>query len=109
AFNRLKQILTSAERWGELEQLYDRAAQGTTDERDRIELLNEVALIAEEIMGDAAKAIGYYERILVLDPLYVAALDALEKLYEREGRWKDLGALLEKRLDGATPDEGVDI
>ena len=109
AFNRLKQILTSAERWAELEELYEKAAKGTTDERDRIELLNEVALIAEEIMGDAAKAIGYYERILALDPVYVAALDALEKLYEREERWKDLAALLEKRLAMATADEALDI
>jgi tetratricopeptide (TPR) repeat protein len=109
AFNRLKQILTSSERWSELEELYDRAAKSTTDEKDRIELLNEVALIAEEIIGDAAKAIGYYERILVLDPLYTAALDSLEKLYEREERWKDLAALLEGRLDTATQQEAVDI
>ncbi len=109
AFNRLKQILTSSERWGELEELYDRAAKGTTDERDRIELLNEVALIAEEIIGDAAKAISYYERILSLDPLYVPALDALEKLYEREERWKDLAALLERRLGSATEQESIDI
>ena len=109
AFNRLKQILTSAERWSELEELYEKAAQGTTDEKDRIELLNEVALISEEIIGDAAKAIGYYERILALDPVYVAALDALEKLYEREERWADLAILLEKRLGMATEDEALDI
>jgi tetratricopeptide (TPR) repeat protein len=109
AFNRLKQILTSAERWAELEELYEKAAQGTTDGRDRIELLNEVALIAEEIMGDAAKAIGYYERILALDPVYVAALDAVEKLYEREERWKDLALLLERRLEMSSSEEALDI
>src|SRR6185369_3464778 len=109
SFNRLKQILTSAERWSELEELYEKAAKGTTDEKDRIELLNEVALISEEIIGDATKAIAYYERILSLDPLYVAALDALEKLYEREERWADLAGLLEKRLTMATDDESLDI
>lgn len=109
SFARLKQILTSSERWGELEDLYDRAAKGTTDQQERIELLNEVALIAEEIIGDASKAIGYYERILALDPFYTAALDALEKLYEREGRWQDLAALLERRLETATQQESVDI
>jgi tetratricopeptide (TPR) repeat protein len=109
AFSRLKQILTSAERWAELEALYERAVQGTTDEKDRISLLNEVALIAEEIIGDAAKSIAYYERILALDPVYVAALDALEKLYEREERWADLAALLEKRLSMATDEETLDI
>ena len=109
AFARLKQILTSAERWGELEEMYDRAAKGTTDERIRIELLNEVALIAEEIIGDAGKAIGYYERILALDPLYPAAIDSLEKLYEREERWNDLAALLERRLETATQEESIDV
>ncbi|HEY4118588.1 MAG TPA: tetratricopeptide repeat protein [Byssovorax sp.] len=109
AFARLKQILTAAERWGELEDLYDRAAKSTADERDRIELLNEVALIAEEIIGDPAKAIGYYERILALDPQYVAALDALEKLYEREERWKDLATLLEQRLETAEGQDVIDI
>ena len=31
AFARLKQILTSAEKWGELESLYAQAVKGTTD------------------------------------------------------------------------------
>src|SRR5262249_55224169 len=44
-----------------------------------------------------------------LDAVYVAALDALEKLYEREERWKDLAGLLEKRLGMATSDEALDI
>lgn len=109
AFNRLKQILTNSERWGELEELYDKAAKATTDQIDRIELLNEVALIAEEIIGDAGKAIGYYERILALDNLHTPSLDSLEKLYERESRWQDLAALLERRLSTATEEEGVDI
>ncbi len=109
AFGRLKQILTSAERWGELEALYEKAARGTHDVKDRIELLNEVALIAEEIIQDPAKAIGYYERLLALDPLYVPALDALEKLYEREARDKQLAALLEKRLGMCTDEQSLDI
>ena len=58
---------------------------------------------------DAAKAIGYYERILELDPFYTAALDSLEKLYEREGRFRDLAALLEQRLKTATEAESVEI
>jgi len=109
AFSRLKMILTNSERWGELEALYDKAAQGTPDQSTRIELLNDVAVIAEEIMNDAAKAIRYYERILTLESLYVPALDALERLYEREGRWKDLAALLERRLETSTDEESADI
>ncbi len=109
AFGRLKQILTASERWGDLEALYERAITGTTDEKERIELLNQIALVAEDIIGDAGKAIGYYERVLAVDPLFTTALDSLEKLYEREERWADLAALLERRLETATTQEAVDI
>lgn len=109
AFERLKQILTSAERWGELEDLFDQAAQGAEDPTQKIALLNEVALIAEEVIGMPPKAITYHERILEIDPLHVTSLDALEKLYEDEERYGDLAALLERRLDTAIEEEAVDI
>ena len=92
-----------------LEALYEKAAKGTSNDAVRIELLNEVALIAEEIIQNASKAIAYYERILAINPLYVPALDALEKLYEREGRHKQLAGLLEKRLHMSNDDESLDI
>jgi tetratricopeptide (TPR) repeat protein len=109
AFERLKQILTSAERWGELEELFDQAAQGAEDPIQKIALLNEVALISEEVIGSPQKSISYHERILAIDPSYVSSLDALEKLYEDEERYGDLAALLERRLETAIDEEAVDI
>ncbi|NUP12755.1 MAG: hypothetical protein HOW73_42485 [Polyangiaceae bacterium] len=109
AFERLKQILTGAERWGELEELFDQAAQGAEEPAQKIALLNEVAMIAEEVIGMPPKAIAYHERILEIDPLYVSSLDALEKLYEDEERYGDLAALLERRLETAIEEEAVDI
>lgn len=109
AFERLKQILTASERWSELEELFEQAAQTATDRAQKISLLGEVALVAEEIMGDPTKAIRYHERILAIDPLHVASLDTLEKLYEDEERFVELGELLERRLESAIDDEAVDI
>lgn len=109
AFDRLKQILTSAERWGELEELFDQAAKSAEDPATKINLLNEVAMIAEEVIGNPQKAIFYHERILEIDSLHAASLDALEKLYEDEERYGDLAALLERRLETAIDDEAVDI
>jgi golgin subfamily B member 1 len=109
AFDRLKQILTSAERWGELEELFDQAARAAADAPTKINLLNEVAMIAEEVIGNPQKAIFYHERILEIDSLHAASLDALEKLYEDEERYGDLAALLERRLETAIDDEAVDI
>lgn len=109
AFARLKQILTGSERWGELEELYDRAAESATDDAAKVELLHEVAVIAEDVIGDTKRAIGYYESIVGIDATHVPALDALEKLYEAEERWNDLADLLEQRLTTASDEDALDI
>ena len=103
AFERLKQILNSVERWGELELLYQRALGTSEQPAARAELLQEVAIVAEEMIGNDGKAIGYYEQILEIDSLHEAAMAALERLYGRQGQHAQLAVLLERRLE-ATPD-----
>lgn len=98
AFVRLKQILTTRERWMDLEALYERVLGGTEDANRRADLLNEVAIIAEEITGDQNKAIHYYERILELEPGHDQAIYALDKLYASQERWQNLADLLQRRI-----------
>lgn len=107
AFARLKQILTTRERWADLEALYERSIAATDDVPRRIDLLAEVALVAEDITGDRAKAIGYYERIAALEPQNDLAVRALDKLYASESRFRDLATLLRKRLEAATGHDAV--
>jgi tetratricopeptide (TPR) repeat protein len=109
AFTRLKQILTGAERWAELEALYDRAAAATDDIALKTEMLSEVALVCEEIIEDPAKATRYYERILEVDPTFDAALVALDRLYDQQGRHSELAALLERRLGSALGEASLDM
>ncbi len=105
AFVRLKQILTTRERWPELEALYARAVTAATEPVRKTELLAEVALITEEITGERGKALQYYERILELDPLHEQAIRALDTLYVAEQRWDRLAELLKRRLGVATTEE----
>jgi golgin subfamily B member 1 len=109
AFQRLKDILTAAERWSDLEALYDRASSATNDLSRRAEMLVEVALICEEIIEDPEKATRYYERILEVDPLHEVSVRALDRLYVRQGKDKQLAALLEKRLEAAAGDEAFEL
>lgn len=109
AFQRLKDILTAAERWSELEALYDRAARATDDLARRVEMLVEVALICEEITEDAPKATSYYERILEIDPVHDGAIRALDRLYLKQGKSRELAALLERRLETAVGDEAFEL
>ncbi|MGC4094944.1 MAG: tetratricopeptide repeat protein [Polyangiaceae bacterium] len=109
AFQRLKDILTGAERWSELEALYDRASGATPDQERRIEMLVEVALICEEIIEDPAKATRYYERIVESDPLHDGAVRALDRLYVRQGKDRELSTLIERRLDTALGEEAFEL
>jgi tetratricopeptide (TPR) repeat protein len=104
AFVRLKQILTSTERWARLEELYERVAAATPDEARRVELYGEVALVCEEITGDWERAISYYERILRSDPHHERALRSLDALYQAHQRPRELAALLDRRLAGDPED-----
>ena len=109
AFQRLKQILTTREQWNELGDLYERVVAATPEPARRAELLAEVALVAEEITGDRAKAIAYYERILELDAVHEQTVRSLDSLYAAEQRWDRLAHLLERRLQTAVGDERLDL
>lgn len=104
AFGRLKEILTGAERWGELEALYEQATARVEDPIRKADLFAEVALIAEEIIDDPAKAAEYHERILALDPLQAGSLEALDRLYSRLGHKERLAQVVERRLELASGD-----
>ncbi len=105
AFARVKQVLTSTEKWQALEELYDRVVTAAPDDARRVELLAEVALVCEEITQETAKAIQYYERILGIDPLHEQAVRSLDSLYQAENRPRELAALLERRREAAIESE----
>ncbi len=105
AFSRLKHILTTRERWEDLQDLYERMVLRTDDPPRQAELLTEAALIAEEITQDRKRAIAFYEKILVVSPGHEQATLALDKLYPKEAEWKKLGDLLARRIaDGGISD-----
>lgn len=105
AFSKLKQILTSAERWDELRSLYDQTIDVLPDDQAKIEALAEVAMVCEEFMNDANAATGYYERIRKLSPHNEVALEALDRLWSASDRTRDLAELLEQRLQLASGDQ----
>ncbi|HEX2733423.1 MAG TPA: tetratricopeptide repeat protein [Polyangiaceae bacterium] len=104
AFAKLKQILTSAERWDELRSLYDQTIVVLTDSNAKIEALAEVAMVCEEFMDDPKAATGYFEQIRALNPDSELALEALDRLWSASERTQDLASLLEHRLQLAHGD-----
>lgn len=78
-----------------------------TDIDDRVSAMVEAAAILSA-RGRVAEAIDLWEQVLGRAPERRDAVDALEALYRRDGRWYELVELYERRLGFATTmDEAV--
>jgi tetratricopeptide (TPR) repeat protein len=97
AFDRLKLAYNLAERYDDLFTLYDEAIARATDPAARRDLLEDAALAAKDLISDSARAIRYYEELLALRH-DARTRAALERLYERHGRHRELTVLLTAEL-----------
>src|SRR5208282_3180398 len=104
AFDRLKLLLDSAERWDDLFTLYDRALDKATPKK-RAALLEEAAQTAKDFADRPDRAIQYLEQLHELKPGDPKLVGSLERLYERQGRHRELVSLLVTRLPSFKRDE----
>ncbi|APR77772.1 Exonuclease SbcC [Minicystis rosea] len=98
AFERLSMQLTVDRRWDALLGLYDKVIAATESAARRVELYGEAAQIAKDLAGDADRAIGYLAALSRLSPSDGQISGSLERLLEREGRWRELVDLWRSRL-----------
>ena len=99
AFLALKELYTDTERWDDLQMLYRNRIAETMDADAKRELLLQVCFLFEEILDDPQLAIRSYQEVLELDPDHTPSRSALNNLYRRTERWRDLVALLRQDLD----------
>ncbi len=106
AFDRLKLVLDSAERWDELFALYDRALESASGAK-RTTLLEDAAQTAKDFADRPDRAIQYIEQLHELRPTDTKLASALERLYERQDRHRELVALLSARLPSLKRDDAA--
>ncbi|MCA9553506.1 MAG: tetratricopeptide repeat protein [Myxococcales bacterium] len=75
--------------------------EGASDDRERLRHKLRMAQIAQEGLRQPGQAIDLYRQALTLDDDNPKALEGLEALYEHEGRWAELAALLERQVERA--------
>lgn len=90
-------LYRQAERWSDLADMDLREAERIADPERRAARYCEVAELVDRRLGDHAHAISLYERCLDLQPGQRAAFAALDQLYRREERWRDIVALYERQ------------
>lgn len=99
AFERLTVALTVAERWTDLLDAYDTAIARADQTARRMKLLDEAAQVAKDFAGQPDRAIGYMSQLSALEPDNASLAASLERLLERQGRYRDLIALWGARVE----------
>jgi len=85
AFFALERSYRKLRQWNELISAYERHVSTTLDRKVKLELYASIAQVYAEELEDAEKAIDAYRNIVDIDEANVPALEALAKLYDRQG------------------------
>lgn len=93
-------------RSAELMELWEAELTTNIDKDQALFLLGKLATLAEEQLGNAAKAIDAYRRMLVLQPGHLPALRSLARLMTALERWDDLIVVLEDEAQ-TVADQGI--
>jgi tetratricopeptide (TPR) repeat protein len=110
AFDLQESLLTRAERWEELLELYRETSVATDEDATRRELLLKICRVWEEALDNLPEAIDAYRVVLDLVEDDEDAVSALDRLYNDTERWPDLCDLLNRRCDAAEDqDEVIEI
>jgi tetratricopeptide (TPR) repeat protein len=104
AYVALARLLRAGARWDDLRQVLERHEQNSAGPDERRELLLQLTDLFEGVLDDPAGATGTYQRVLEVEPGNTRAFRALERLFERAGRYGDLEQLLGRELEHAATD-----
>jgi tetratricopeptide (TPR) repeat protein len=101
-----------AGRWPDLAAVLERAlagrklpAPGTPESAERSIDLRRYALVVDGRLGDAARATRAWRQVLEVLPRDREALDALARLHEARGEWRELAEVLERQAPLYVDDE----
>jgi len=101
----LDRLYRAERRFADLRSLYDRRLRSVTDAAEEWVLLNEVAQVEEEQLGDLPAAAERHWKILENNAHDVDALRAVERLSQQLKQWDRLDAALERRLQSKVGDD----
>jgi tetratricopeptide (TPR) repeat protein len=98
---KLMQLYSEDKDWAKLVEIVVRLADFVDDKKQKAKYLHTAAGIAHKQMQDLDAAIGFYDRVLDLDPSFEKALaDAIELRREKTD-WEGVEKLLQKQLEHA--------
>jgi golgin subfamily B member 1 len=104
ALEALARVYRQTQAWRALAEILACRAELTTEEAARIRSWLEIGTIWEQRISDAGEAIAAYRNVLELEPSSVAALGALERLYDNSSQHDRYVETLEAQLVASQSD-----
>jgi tetratricopeptide (TPR) repeat protein len=98
AIQYLKQMYEKRRDWERLIAVLRQEIERTVDPSEQAGRWAEVAKLATEKLKKSAISIELWNKVLDLNDSDLEALGELERLYEREKRWEELAAILQKQV-----------
>jgi tetratricopeptide (TPR) repeat protein len=105
AINALERLYRRTQAWDRLVDVLAKKSHVVDDTDQAIRLRLQVGELWEDRLGDNDRAVDAYKEVLSVDPRNLAALTALETLYEKTGRMEEYLENLEHRLEVSPPEE----
>src|SRR4029077_11576123 len=85
AYFALERAYRKLRQWPELINVYERHISATLDRKTKIDLYGAIAQVYADEIEDTDRAIDAYRNIVDLDDVNLPALEALSKLYDKQG------------------------
>lgn len=98
SFAALDALLKAEERYDDLAQVLRARADRATQDAVRVEMLQQLAFLLEDMLERPDEATATYREIREIQPDNEVAIRALERLYQQQGQWERLVELLEVTL-----------
>ena len=90
ALDALERLFTRLQQWADLIGVYEAQLTSAESGDEQIALYLKMATVYEEEFGDVENSIACMQRITMVDPANLMAIQTLERLYRDNGRWPDL-------------------
>lgn len=108
ALKGLERLYALTERWQDLLAVLEAQLELVTSERERVEILLQLAGMWEEQFLKPEQAAERLEQLVEIDPTHSDALNGLARLYRAQLRWDDVIETYERHVS-ATPDRAEKI
>jgi tetratricopeptide (TPR) repeat protein len=102
---KLMQLYSEEKDWNKLVEVVLRLADFVEDPKQRVKYLHTAAIVTARQIGDAERALEFYDQVLELDPGFERALAEAIELRSNQNDHAGVEALVQRKLEAATKND----